>query len=138
MTCDEFISYIEERTYGATNNGKREGAFFDCSLHWKHKDKCGTHFIRESVLERMVLKHIQFVMRYILRYRQHFIFVMEQQLQLESAEKLQTRISKRKHSPKFARRWIADWKILQSLYPINKTKGLRESPGPFLLPQKNG
>ena len=80
----------EKLYYGATNNGKREGAFFDCSLHWKHKDKCGTHFIRESVLERMVLKHIQLVMGYILRYRQHFIFVMEQQLQLESAEKLQT------------------------------------------------
>lgn len=80
----------EKLYYGATNNGKREGTFFDCSLHWKHKDKCGTHFIRESVLERMVLKHIQLVMGYILRYRQHFIFVMEQQLQLESAEKLQT------------------------------------------------
>jgi len=37
-----------------------------------------------------VLKHIQLVMGYILRYRQHFIFVMERQLQLESAEKLQT------------------------------------------------
>ena len=46
-------------------------------------------FIRESVLERMVLKHIQLVMGYILRYRRHFISVMEQQLQLESAEKLQ-------------------------------------------------
>ena len=80
----------EKLYYGATNNGKREGAFFDCSLHWKHKDKCRTHFIRESVLGRMVLKHIQLVMGYILRYRQHFIFVMEQQLQLESAEKLQT------------------------------------------------
>ena len=44
------------------------------------KNKCGTHFIRESVLERMVLKHIQLVMGYTLRYRQHFIFVMEQQL----------------------------------------------------------
>ena len=68
----------EKLYYGATNNGKREGAFFDCSVHWKHKDKCGTHFIRESVLERMVLKHIQLVMGYILRYRQHFISVMEQ------------------------------------------------------------
>lgn len=36
-----------------------------------------------------MLKHIQLVMGYILRYRQHFIFVMEHQLQLESAEKLQ-------------------------------------------------
>ena len=41
----------EKLCYGATDNGKREGAFFDCSLRWKHKDKCGTHFIRESVLE---------------------------------------------------------------------------------------
>ena len=80
----------EKLYYGATNNGKREGAFFDCSLHWKHKDKCGTHFIRESVLEHMVLRHIQLVMGYILRYRQHFISVMENQLQLESAEKLQS------------------------------------------------
>lgn len=80
----------EKLYYGATNNGKREGAFFDCSLHWKHKDKCGTHFIRESVLEHMVLRRIQLVMGYILRYRQHFILVMENQLQLESAEKLQS------------------------------------------------
>ena len=80
----------EKLYYGATNNGKREGAFFDCSLHWKHKDKCGTHFIRESVLERMVLKHIQLVMGHILRYRQHFIEVMERQLQLESTEKLKS------------------------------------------------
>ena len=79
----------EKLYYGATNNGKREGAFFDCSLHWKHKDKCVTHFIRESVLERLVLKHIQLVMEHILKYRQHFISVMERQLQLESTEKLQ-------------------------------------------------
>ena len=75
--------------YGATNNGKREGAFFDCSLHWKRKDKCGTHFIRESVLERLVLRHIQLVTDYILHHRQHFISVMEQSLRLESAERLE-------------------------------------------------
>ena len=79
----------EKLYYGATNNGKREGAFFECSLHWKHKDKCEAHFIRESVLERLVLKHIQLVTEHILKYRQHFIAVMERQLKLESTEKLQ-------------------------------------------------
>ncbi len=44
----------------------------------------------EMALERMVLKHIQLVMGHILRYRQHFIEVMERQLQLESTEKLQS------------------------------------------------
>ena len=78
----------EKLYYGATNNYKPECAFFDCSLHWKHKDKCPTHYIRESVLERMVLKHMQLVMGYILRYEDHFRSVMETQLRVESAEKL--------------------------------------------------
>ena len=79
----------EKLYYGATNNGKTEGAFFDCSLHWKRKDKCGTHFIRESVLNRMVLRHIQLVTGYILHHRQHFISVMGQKMRVESAEKIQ-------------------------------------------------
>lgn len=79
----------EKLYYGATNNGKTEGAFFDCSVHWKDKAKCGTHYIRESILNRMVLKHIHAVTRYILRYQRHFISVMEQQLRVESTEKIQ-------------------------------------------------
>ena len=75
--------------YGATNNYRTEGAFFDCSLHWKYKEKCPTHYIRESILECMVLKHMQLVTGYILRYEQYFRSIMEQQLRLESTEKLQ-------------------------------------------------
>ena len=78
----------EKLYYGATNNGKTEGAFFDCSLHWKHKDKCGTHFIRESMLNRMVLKHIQLATDYIFRHKQHFIVKMGKQMRLDTAEKL--------------------------------------------------
>ena len=74
--------------YCATNNYKTEGAFFECSLHRKDKDKCGAHFIRESVLNRLVLRHIQLVTGYILRHQQHFISVMEQQLLVESSEKM--------------------------------------------------
>ena len=79
----------EKLYYGATNNYRTEGAFFDCSLHWKYKAKCPTHYIRESILERMVLKHMQLVTGYILRYEQYFRSIMEQQLRLESTEKLQ-------------------------------------------------
>ena len=78
----------EKLYYGATNNYKPECAFFDCSLHWKHKDKCPTHYIRESVLECMVLKHMQLVTGYILRYEDHFRSVMESLLRVESAERL--------------------------------------------------
>ena len=74
--------------YGATNNYKPENAFFDCSLHWKRKDKCGTHYVSEKTLSRLVLKHIQLVTEYILRYESHFRAVMERRLRLESSEKL--------------------------------------------------
>ena len=49
------------------------------SRSFKERDqlKCEAHFIRESVLERLVLKHIQLVTEHILKYRQHFIAVME-------------------------------------------------------------
>ena len=81
----------EKLYYGATNNYRTEGAFFDCSLHWKHKDKCGTHYIREAVLSRLVLKHIQAVTGYILRHEAHFRAVMEEQLRLESSEQIRIR-----------------------------------------------
>ena len=81
----------EKLYYGATNNYRPEGAFFDCSLHWKHKDKCGTHYIREAVLSHLVLKHIQAVTGYILRHEAHFRAVMEEQLRLESSEQIRIR-----------------------------------------------
>lgn len=81
----------EKLYYGATNNYRPEGAFFDCSLHWKHKDKCGTHYIRETVLSHLVLKHIQAVTGYILRHEAHFRTVMEEQLRLESGEQIRIR-----------------------------------------------
>lgn len=81
----------EKLYYGATNNYRPEGAFFDCSLHWKRKDKCGTHYIREVVLSHMVLKHIQAVTGYILRHEVHFRAVMEEQLRLESSEQIRIR-----------------------------------------------
>lgn len=76
--------------YGSSNNGDFAQDFFDCSLHKKHREKCGGHFIRVKVLERMVLKHIQLVAGYILRYEAHFRMVMEEQMKPERAEKILT------------------------------------------------
>ena len=74
--------------YGSSNNGDFSQDFFDCSLHKKDREKCGGHFIRVKVLGQVVLKHIQAVMEYILRYESHFRAIMERQLRLESDEKI--------------------------------------------------
>ena len=77
--------------YGSSNNGDPTQDFFDCSLHRKDKEKCKGHFIRVKVLERVVLKHIQAVMGYILRYEAHFRTMMEEQPRTESTEQIRIR-----------------------------------------------
>ncbi len=56
----------------STNNYKESGAYFECSEHWNDRSKCKAHYIREAVLERLVLKHMQAVTNHILRYEDHF------------------------------------------------------------------
>ena len=56
----------------STNNYKESGAYFECSEHWKDRSKGRAHYIREAVLERLVLKHMQVVTDHILRYEDHF------------------------------------------------------------------
>ena len=77
--------------YSSSNNGDFEQDFFDCSLHRKSKEKCNGHFIRVKVLERLVLKHIQAVMGYILRHEDYFRTIMEEQLRVESREQIRIR-----------------------------------------------
>ena len=77
--------------YGSSNNGDLDQDFFDCSLHRKSKEKCNGHFIRIKVLERLVLKHIQAVMGYILRHEDYFRTIMEEQLRVESCEQIRIR-----------------------------------------------
>ena len=86
--------------YGATNNGDPKQDYFDCSLHRKDKEKCNGHFIRAKVLERMVLKHIQTVMDYILRYESYFRRKMEAKLRLDSTEQIRIRRKKLEQNEK--------------------------------------
>ena len=78
----------EKLFYGATNNYRPEGAFFDCSLHWKDKARCSTHYIRERVLQELVLQHIQMVTGYIYHHEAYFRQVMQQKLHTESAKQI--------------------------------------------------
>ena len=86
--------------YGATNNYKPQQAFFDCSVHWKDKEKCATHYIREAVLERLVLHHIQMVTSSIFYHKEHFVSAMGQQMMLENTKKLQASRKKLERSEK--------------------------------------
>ena len=46
----------EKLYYSVTNNYKREQAYFFCSAYRKNSEVCSAHYIREKVVEQLVLE----------------------------------------------------------------------------------
>ena len=109
--------------YGSSNNGDLDQDFFDCSLHRKSKEKCNGHFIRVKVLERLVLKHIQTVMGYILRHEDYFRTIMEEQLRVESYEQVRIR---RKRLDSNERRIVELKRLFIKIYEDNASGRLSD------------
>ena len=55
----------EKLYYSVTNNYKREQAYFFCSVYRKNSDVCSAHYIREKVVEQLVLESMQRVLWYV-------------------------------------------------------------------------
>ena len=62
----------EKLYYSVTNNYKREQAYFFCSAYRKNSDVCSAHYIREKVVEQLVLESIQRVLWYVQSYEKVF------------------------------------------------------------------
>ena len=62
----------EKLYYSSTNNYKREGAFFFCSNYRKNSSVCSAHYIRERIVEQLVLEGLQRLMWYIQVYEKRF------------------------------------------------------------------
>ena len=75
------------------------------------------------MLERLVLRHIQLVTDYILRHRQHFVSVMQRQLQLESEENLK---ASRKQLERNERRISELKRLFIKIYDDNATGKLND------------
>ena len=58
--------------YSSTNNYKREQAYFFCSGYRKNTDLCSAHYIREKVVEQLVLEGLQRLLWYIQVYEKRF------------------------------------------------------------------
>ncbi len=58
--------------YSATNNYKHEQAFFFCSAYRGNSDLCSAHFIREKVVEELVLEGLQQLLWYVQVYEKQF------------------------------------------------------------------
>ena len=83
----------EKLYYSVTGNYKREQANFFCSSYRKNSDVCSAHYIREKVVESLVLENMQRVLWYVQTYEKVFA---QRQLEEYGAKKKKELSEKRR------------------------------------------
>ena len=106
--------------YSATNNYKREQAFFFCSAYQGNFNVCSAHFIREKVVEELVLEGLQRLLWYIQVYEKRFAQEQMEHFGLQEKKKL---TAKCRELDKAKQRVLEIDQLIQKSYE-DMTKGL--------------
>ena len=106
--------------YSATNNYKREQAFFFCSAYRSNSDVCSAHYIRESVVGQLVLEGLQRLLWYIQVYENRFAQEQMERFGLQEKKEL---TAKRRELDKAKQRVAEIDQLIQKSYE-DMTKGL--------------
>ena len=108
----------EKLYYSVTNNYKREQAYFFCSAYRKNSDVCSAHYIREKVVEQLVLESMQRVLWYVQSYEK--LFAQRQLAEFGEKQKKEF-AEKRRELDKAKLRVRKIDGIIQKLYEDNTT-----------------
>lgn len=108
----------EKLYYSVTGNYKREQANFFCSSYRKNSDVCSAHYIREKVIEKIVLESMQRVLWYVQSYEKLFA---QKQLENFGEQKKKELTEKRRELDKAKRRIREIDTVIQKLYEDNAT-----------------
>jgi len=106
--------------YSATNNYKREQAFFFCSAYRGNSDVCSAHFIRERIVEQLVLEGLQRLMWYIQVYEKQFA---QEQMERFGLQEKKALAEKRRELDRAKQRVAEIDRIIQKSYE-DFSKGL--------------
>ena len=106
--------------YSATNNYKREQAFFFCSAYRSNSDVCSAHFIREKVVEELVLEGLQRLLWYVQVYEKRFA---QEQMERFGLQEKKALTAKRRELDKAKVRVVEIDQLIQKSYE-DMTKGL--------------
>lgn len=99
-------------------NTQREQAYFFCSAYRKNSDVCSAHYIREKVIENLMLDSLQRVLWYVQSYEKLFA---QKQLENFGEQKKKELSEKRRELDKAKRRISEINGIIQKLYEDNAT-----------------
>ncbi len=106
--------------YSATNNYKREQAFFFCSAYRGNSDVCSAHFIREKVVAELVLEGLQRLLWYIQVYEKRFA---QEQMERFGLQEKKALTAKRRELDRAKVRVVEIDQLIQKSYE-DMSKGL--------------
>lgn len=110
----------EKLYYSCTNNYKRGQAYFFCSSYRKNSSVCSAHYIRERIVEQLVLESLQRLMWYIQVYEKRFA---QEQMERFGLQEKKALAEKRRELDRAKHRVVEIDQLIQKSYE-DMSKGL--------------
>ena len=113
----------EKLYYSVTNNYKREQAYFFCSSYRKNSDVCSAHYIREKVVEQIVLESMQRILLNVQVFEKEFA---RKQMDCYTEDKKKLLAAKRRELSKAKKRMAEIDTLFQKIYEDNASGKLSD------------
>ena len=113
----------EKLYYSVTNNYKREQAYFFCSSYCKNSEVCSAHYIREKVVEQIVLESMQRILLNVQAFEKEFA---RKQMDCYTEDKKKQLAAKRRELSKAKKRIAEIDTLIQKIYEDNASGKLSD------------
>ena len=113
----------EKLYYSVTNNYKREQAYFFCSSYRKNSEVCSAHYIREKVVEQIVLENMQLILLNVQVFEKEFA---RKQMDCYTEDKKKQLVAKRRELSRAKKRIAEIDALIQKIYEDNASGKLSD------------
>ena len=113
----------EKLYYSVSNNYKREQAYFFCSSYRKNSEVCSAHYIREKVVEQIVLESMQRILLNVQAFEKEFA---RKQMDCYTEDKKKQLAAKRRELSKAKKRIAEIDALIQKIYEDNASGKLSD------------
>lgn len=113
----------EKLYYSVTNNYKREQAYFFCSSYRKNSEVCSAHYIREKVVEQIILESMQRILLNVQVFEKEFA---RKQMDCYTEDKKKQLAAKRRELSKAKKRIAEIDALIQKIYEDNASGKLSD------------
>lgn len=113
----------EKLYYSVTNNYKREQAYFFCSSYRKNAEVCSAHYIREKVVEQIVLESMLRILLNVQVFEKEFA---RKQMDCYTEDKKKQLAAKRRELSKAKKRIAEIDALIQKIYEDNASGKLSD------------